>query len=99
MSDLEEAAGRLRSGTRPPGAQNELDALNFLRESYVPGNSCVILPHLNRPVMDGYEFPDEKKDQFPADNIRVQVVSSSVFGTDRNQAPAFPHVSGFLENR
>lgn len=77
--------------------KNGLDALNFLRESYTPEIWYVILLDLNMPVMDGYEFLNEIKEVFPTNNIRVQVVSSSVCGEDRNQALAFPHVCGFLE--
>ncbi|HEY0895353.1 MAG TPA: response regulator [Sphingobacteriaceae bacterium] len=74
-----------------------LAAANFLREHFDSETKYFIFLDLNMPVMDGFEFLTEIKDQYPPENIRVSIVTSSIFGEDREKAKQFPHVTGFIE--
>jgi CheY-like chemotaxis protein len=74
-----------------------LAAVNFLREHFDKETRYLIFLDLNMPVMDGWEFLNEIKDLYPPENVRVSIVSSSVFGDDHEKAKLFPHVTDFIE--
>ncbi len=74
-----------------------LSAVNYLRDHFNGDTQYRIFLDLNMPVMDGFTFLEEIKDLYPQENVRVSIVTSSIFPEDMRKAKLFPHVVDFIE--
>lgn len=74
-------------------AQEALEKLKSLPEK----GSLLIFLDIKMPVMNGWEFLEEYKTQFPHRDDKIVILSSSIDFLDRQKALDYPIVSGFLE--
>ncbi len=73
-----------------------LQARNYLRDAYNTDETFVIFLDINMPVMNGWEFLEEINSFAYPDNVKVFVVSSSVYELDKLRAEESKFVIQFL---
>ncbi|MEQ6118035.1 response regulator [Reichenbachiella sp. MALMAid0571] len=72
---------------------NGMEACSYLEK----GCPDIIFLDINMPVMDGWEFLDEKKTKIPCKNVKVAMLTSSLRPSDRKKAENYPCVIAYLE--
>ena len=72
------------------------DALRFLEGDYKPDNYYLLLLDICMPVMNGFNFLQAIAHRFPAENLKVIMVSSSIDPADRLMAFSFHHVAHYM---
>lgn len=73
--------------------ENGVDALMNLQK-HCPD---LILLDLNMPIMDGFEFLEEKSRQKICPEAKIIILTSSTLMADRKKAEKFPSVKAFME--
>ena len=66
-------------------------------KSVDPSETLLIFLDINMPVLNGWEFLDAYRSNFPERKDTIVILSSSIDFQDRQKAMEYPIVSGFLE--
>jgi CheY-like chemotaxis protein len=72
---------------------NGLDACNYLEKSCPD----IIFLDINMPIMDGWEFLNEKQVRELCMNVKIAMLTSSPLPEDRKKAENYPSVIAYLE--
>lgn len=81
------------------GFQNVEEVLNGMEACKHLEKECpdIILLDLNMPVMDGWEFLDEKKVKAPCKKTKIAILTSSIHPNDLKRAENYPCVIAYFE--
>lgn len=81
------------------GIDDVKEALNGKEAFDYIENACpdIIFLDIKMPVMDGWEFLDEKKTKAPCKKLKIAMLTSSVHPVDKKRAENYPCVIAYLE--
>ena len=79
-------------GTQADTCRNGKEALEFLLGQQAP---FLVLLDLNMPEMNGWEFLEACKREGLCEQIKVIIVTSSLYRADREKARQYEQVTGF----
>ena len=74
-------------------ALNGLDAINHLEKSCPD----IIFLDINMPLMDGWEFLEEKERKELCKNVKIVMLSSSIRSEDKKKAESYFSVIAYFE--
>lgn len=81
------------------GFQNVEEVLNGMEACKHLEKECpdIIFLDINMPVMDGWEFLEEKKVKAPCKNTKIAILTSSIHPNDLKRAGKYPCVIAYFE--
>lgn len=84
---------------RNEGLEEVHEVLNGLDAMYFMERNCpdLIFLDINMPIMDGWEFLNEKESKALCQGTKIAMLTSSNRTEDRERAESFPSVIAYLE--